>query len=51
MGKADGGVEESHHICATVAGKDLFERLVNTVITKLRRPQLLASTAMVDVVL
>ena len=33
MSKVDGGVTESHDICATVACKGLFERLVSTVIT------------------
>ncbi len=33
MSKADVGVAESQHICATVACKDLFERLVSTVMT------------------
>lgn len=38
-----GGVAESHHICATVACKDLFERLVSTVIHVQSKGTLIAS--------
>ncbi len=43
MSKAGGGVAESHHICATVAYKGLFERLVSTVITNQAEGTLTAS--------
>ena len=43
MSKADDGVAESQHICATIACKDLFERLVSTVITDQAEGTLIAS--------
>jgi hypothetical protein len=43
MSKADDGVAESHHICATVACKGLSERQVSTVMTNQAEGTLIAS--------
>ena len=43
MSKADGGVAESHHICATVACQVVFERLASTGITNQAEGTLIVS--------